>query len=132
MWQQEKNSANYETGDKLSHTVAFSPDDRFIAFGGRDAKVRILDAANGSVVHVLEAHQDAVRGLCFSPDGAMIASAANDESVRLWDTASGKLLHTYRGHVLEVQSVDISPDGKTIVSGSDDRKIKIWGITTTP
>jgi len=49
------------TGDKLSHTVAFSPDDRFIALGGRDAKVRILDAASGSVVLVLEAHEDAVR-----------------------------------------------------------------------
>src|SRR5262249_43436182 len=66
-------------------TAAFSPDGKLLAGAGLEDPLRVLDAANGRELAVLDGHTDRVHGLAWSPDGKTLASAGGkDGTVRLW------------------------------------------------
>ena len=121
----------------LGHTswvwnVAFSPDGTTIAsaLGGRDAPVRLWDAATGTALRTLIGHTGwGAYSVAFSPDGTTIASGGQDETVRLWDAATGTSLRTLNGHAWSVYSVAFSPDGTTIASGGDET-VRLWDAAT--
>lgn len=102
----------------FSHSLAFSPDGRWLAAGSRDGKVRVWDfqallsaKADPPPFLVLLAHKKGVNSVVFSPDGARLASGGNDAVARLWETGTGKLLETMIGGTYAVPSIAFAPDG---------------------
>ncbi len=49
--------------------VAYSPDGKLVATGGRDLSLRLWDAATGKEVRKMTGHRGDVFGVAFSPDG---------------------------------------------------------------
>jgi WD40 repeat protein len=86
--------------------VALSPDGRWVAAGGWDARysadntmaVYILEAATGKVVTRLGRDGDAIFHLAFSPDGSRLAAMLGREGMRLWETAGWQLLAEDRSY----------------------------------
>jgi len=75
------------------HTLAFSPDGKFLACADSDFDIYLWsDATAAKVGHVLRGHNDEVRCLAFSPDGTKLASAGADRVVHVWDVRDGKLV----------------------------------------
>ncbi|MEE8391533.1 MAG: WD40 repeat domain-containing protein [Anaerolineae bacterium] len=109
------------------HSVAFSPDGRYLASASANA-VALWDTASGRELRQLRGHTDVVQSVAFSPDGRLLASAGGDETVRLWDVAGGKAVEVRRleGHREAVWSVAFSPDGRTLASGSHDKTVRLW------
>ena len=64
--------------------LAFSPDGRLLASGGRDSAIRIWDVDAAREVMALKAHRRPVLALDFNPAGALLASGAGDNKVMLW------------------------------------------------
>lgn len=56
-------------------SLAFSPDDRLIAFGSADGKVRFWDVATGQEVFTTPAQASPVIKVIFSPEGDFLLSA---------------------------------------------------------
>ena len=108
--------------------VAFSPDGRLLASGGRDWTVRLWDPATGEHLRTLTGHAGTVRGVAFSPDGRLLASGCGDRTVRLWDLATGEHLRTLSGH--GVLGVAFSPDGRLLASGGRDWTVRLWDPAT--
>ncbi len=74
--------------DESLQLLAWSPDGRWLASGGADAKVRVWDALRGDAIAVLQGRHDrTIGGLAWSPDGRFIASGSYgaDAGLHLWD-----------------------------------------------
>lgn len=111
-------------------SLAYSTDDKTLAFGTEDNIVSIWDVAAGKERFVLKGYSDQVRSVAFSPDGKLLATASLDKTIRLWDAATGnELAKLEQGEALVVR-VAFSPDGRLLASGSGDATIKLWDVAT--
>ncbi len=68
-----------------------SPDGALLATGGRDAMIRVWNAADGKLQRILCGHECPVQSLDWSSDGSVLLSAAGAE-ICLWDAAQGQLI----------------------------------------
>src|SRR5882672_8892519 len=138
-----------QTGHTRSaNAVAFSPDNRWLASGGKDNVIKIWDLATGSVLRTLYGHTSNVNALAVSPDGKLLASGsgdindkrdlgtftqggvvggAEDNTVRIWSVQTGQQLQVFRGHELPVGAIAFSNDGHTLTSVGGDA-VKVWDV----
>ena len=65
--------------------VAFSPDGKLAATGGRDHMVRLWEGTRADPLSGPIDCTDEVRSLAFSPDGAALAIVCRTDKVRFWD-----------------------------------------------
>jgi WD40 repeat protein len=111
-------------------SVAFSPDDRYLASAGTDRTIRIWETATGQRVQVLTGHDDAVNSVAFGPRGDLLVSGSADRTVKIWDLATRHWRAPMTGHADRVNTVAISPDGRLVASGSEDATIRLWDTAT--
>ncbi|MFH1097608.1 MAG: hypothetical protein V1749_08940, partial [Candidatus Desantisbacteria bacterium] len=114
------------------HSVAFSPDGRYLASGSCDNTIKLWEMPSGNLLKTLEGHGNYVNSVAFSPDGRYLASGSWDNTIKLWEMPSGNLLKTLEGHSNSVISVAFSPDGRYLASGSRDKTIKLWEMSISP
>jgi WD40 repeat protein len=118
-------------GETDIHDLAFSPDGKYLATGGRVTAVILWDVTSGEVVKTFRLTDNAI-SMDFSPDGKILATAGGYEhEVRLWDVESGDLLHSLP-HNDQLTSVAFSPDGRLLAVGCFDSNIYLWGILLNP
>jgi WD40 repeat protein/serine/threonine protein kinase len=110
--------------------VAYSPDGRWLAAGGDNPSVVIVDAASGKRLVELTGLAGRIQSIVFSPDGRQLLTAGRDPTLRLWDAATGRLVRSFAGHSLEVLAAIFHPDGTRVASAGHDRSILIWDTNT--
>ena len=64
--------------------LAFSPDGRLLATGGRDRTATLWDLDAEAELRSLPAHGHWVTAVAFSPDGRLLATGSNDKMLRIW------------------------------------------------
>jgi len=132
------------------NSVAFSPDGRWLASGGKDNTIKIWETATGNVLRTIYGHSSSVNGLAVSPDGKLLASGSGDlldkrdieifvkggvirgtedYTARIWDVQTGRELKVLRGHELPVGAVAFSADGRSLISASPD-SVRVWDVET--
>ena len=112
------------------HSVAFSPDGKFLATGDTNNEVRLYQVADGKQLLMYKGHKGWIWPITFSPDGRLLASGSDDQTVKLWDTKSGQCLATLQGHSGGIWSVAFSSDGTMLASSSEDTMVKLWDVVT--
>jgi hypothetical protein len=108
--------------------VAWSPDGRYLASGGRDTKVRIWDTQTWKEIAVLGRHRDVVWGICWSSEGERIASVGRDKEIIIWRKETWKVEATLPAPG-EIWCVQFNPKRQqlSVGVGSD---VRIWEIAT--
>ncbi|MGI9382991.1 MAG: hypothetical protein ACR2PO_07540, partial [Methyloligellaceae bacterium] len=115
------------------YALAFSPDGRWLAAGGRMADagkgghpIRLYDFASGRIVALLEGHGDAVLSLDFTPDGTRLVSAGTDDVAIIWDLRTRQASHVLKGHAGDVNAARFTRDGDRVVTAGDDNTVRLW------
>lgn len=115
---------------KNVESIAFSPDGKTLASGGRDKTVCLWNVATGKHKQTLKGHRKSIDSIVFSTDGQMLATASRDKTVRVWDAIIGKHKKTLKGHTAPVNGAVFSPDAQKIISWSNDQTIRLWDVGT--
>ena len=111
--------------------LAFFPDGKRLASGGRDGLVIVWDLLTGKEVFRVD-HGGAVGSLAVSPDGCVLASGGvtKERSVKLWDAKSGQskgALHIDAGNCL---ALVFSPDARRLATEYQQSHIRLWDMAT--
>jgi WD40 repeat protein/serine/threonine protein kinase len=112
-------------------SLNFDPSGKWIAVGGEDRKVRILDASNQRPVGAGAQHTAGVLSVAYSPDHLSFATGTRepDKKVRIWDSQNQTELRTLEGPTASIQCLAFSPgDGKRLAVGSYDWSVRIWTL----
>ncbi len=120
----------------LVFSVAYSPDNKWLASCGGDSKTFIWNTQTWQPISLTN-HARTVRSVAFSPDGKLLGVGSWDRSLTLHPielTASGALSIglpiTLTGHTGNINAIAFSPDSKRIASASDDRTVRVWDVQT--
>lgn len=113
-----------------SATVAFSSDNRTLAYATTDNTLKLWDVATQTVRATLKGHTGWIYSVAFSNDGGSLASASKD-SVKLWEVASGQERVSLRPPEGGVNSVAFSNDDRTLASACNGGIVKLWNLQTT-
>jgi WD40 repeat protein len=104
--------------------LVFSPNGRRLYSAGTDGRIRIWDAAEGTLLTNFQKGRQANR-IALSPEGSFLASIFCSSSdafgcakggVTVWNTADGKILKTFADIA---NAVAFSPDGSLLVTGGN-------------
>lgn len=115
-------------------SVRFTPDQKHLLTGSRDAHLNIWDVSKGyELIHRIPAHNYAIYSIVFSPDGTLFATGSRDKTIKIWDAATFDHLlridrKTQNGHTHSVNKLWWSSYDNQLLSTGDDRTIKVWDI----
>ncbi|MEZ5347487.1 MAG: serine/threonine-protein kinase [Pyrinomonadaceae bacterium] len=109
--------------------IAYSPDGKTIATGGRDGVIRLWNAKTGEEFQkiklpLFQTRPVETHDLEFSPDGKKILSG-HGNSATLYDIESAKLTFINKT-VGSYLAVAYSPDGKKIALGKNESRIEVY------
>lgn len=108
--------------------VAYSPDGKLIAIGGRGSNIQLREATLSRSAKTLPTHGPVVQVIAFSPDGKRLAAGFADGKVRFWDLPEGNPVGQELEHRAVVQSLSFSTDSKLLATGCGDGKARIWNL----
>lgn len=69
-------------------TVAWSPDNRFLACGTTGSEIFVWNMVNDTPMARLMGHRDIIDRLAWSPESNQLASVARDGTLQIWDLSS--------------------------------------------
>jgi WD40 repeat protein len=92
--------------------LAFSPDGKILATGGKDNTVSIWQIADGKELRIL-GHGTSVGALAFTSDGRMLVAGCDNGTFKLWELATGAEKGTWEGRG-SPQRLAFLPDGRLL------------------
>lgn len=107
--------------------LAFSPDGKRLAVGGRGAQVTIRDVASGRITRTLPVQPVHLTAICW-PRGAGRLLAAGQDRIICWDTRTWQPQQR-REQGLQIQSAGLTREGTAFVAGRP-WKLASWNIAS--
>jgi hypothetical protein len=108
--------------------IAWSPDGKTIALGGRDEYVSLYDVEKRMVTSALPIGDRWVTDIDFSPDSRYLAVSLKGGLVRLFEPAKQAESAFWQAHQGDATTITFHPSGKFLATGGADNFAKIWEI----
>jgi WD40 repeat protein len=108
--------------------IAISPDNRYLAGGGRNGKIRIWNAGAPDSPKDFVGHRQRIRAMSFSPDGKWLASCGDDRVIRISPIDGGEP-YLLEGPPAKLMSLAYL-GSREVAAGGSDNLIRIWDLDT--
>jgi len=121
-------SANFT---EHSHSIEFTPDNKYLVATGHDNIVRIFDVDTGDMRTLTTPQNTVIEGAIIRPDSKEIAAILEDHvsnNIYIWDFATGMQRILQAPH--NVSSITFAPDNKTLVSSLQNGAVVLWDLET--
>jgi WD40 repeat protein len=105
-------------------TMAWSPDNSYLAAALANGMIIVWDESTGKQLHSLKGSQ--ILSLDWSPDGKNLITLSQYESIIIWDIQTGEPLRSLDERTSRVLSLAWSPSGDLLGSGSEDGEVILW------
>ena len=121
--------------DNSVFCVRYSPDGKYLLSGGRDAHLKVWDAAHDfELISSQPAHWFTLNDIAYHPEGHIFATASRDKTIKIWAADTFKLLKVidtarHGCHVNSVNKLLWTSHKNQLISCSDDRTIMGWEVT---
>ncbi len=112
------------------HTLAFSPDGRWIAAGCADGGVCVLNTNGLAVARSWRAHQRPVQSLAFSSGGHWLATASADQTIAMWDWPTGKELRRFTSVTSQYLPLAFLPQQPVLAFAQNDQIVVHVNVQT--
>lgn len=112
--------------------LAFSPDSRTLAVGGRGGAIRLLAAPSLEEKASLRGLTGMIHDVEFSPDGSLVAASSFAGELAIWDAKTGARSPLDR-NAGRVHCFAFSSDGRTLATArwiGDDGGVTLWDVET--
>jgi WD40 repeat protein len=111
--------------------VAFGPDGKTIASGGKDNMVRRWELKAGKELHNWIGHLGSVNAIAYAKDGSAIVSASTDGAVKIWDPNQSSGIDVIAAaHAKAIGALVLNRDDTLLASGAHDGSVKLWDPKT--
>ena len=94
----------------MTYSIAFSPDNKYLASGSHDNTVKIWNMNTFECVSTLKGHSEYVWVVCYSNNGSLIASGSFDNTLIIWNSKSYEKVAVLSENTGTIYSVKFSPD----------------------
>jgi hypothetical protein len=108
-------------------SIAFSPDDAWIAGGGRNGRIRIWDIEHARELTTFPAHEQRIRDLTFDVSGQRLITAGEDRAIRVWSVERWVEEFSLSGAPGKVLSMAALTDER-LATACSDNVIRIWDL----
>lgn len=115
-------------------SVAWTPDQRFLISGGRDAQLKIWDIqADYELYMKIPAHYFTINDIVVSPEGQWFATGSRDNTVKVWEMDTFELkkvidLDKLAGHKHSVNEMLWGTYFNYLITTGDDKTVKVWSV----
>ena len=110
--------------------VEWSPDGKYIAYGGQNNNIEIINPTNGNSLETLSGHTQDILTISWSEDASLIASAGRDSTIRIYRTDNWSLVNSFKAYRAPVSEIDWL-DNERIVSVSlqnETNEVVVWPL----
>ena len=117
-----------EIREGAASTTTVAPDGSWLAVGGEDGGLELLEPMSLELVRALPTFAGEVSALIGSPDASSVAAGCETGEVALFDVATGALRLRIDAHGARVTCLEFSRDGRTLASASEDGTVALWRV----
>jgi WD40 repeat protein len=126
--------AAFDAKTGFSEPLAFSPDDKVLASGGVDGRVRLWAVPSGLQVGEFVGHERDISSVCFSADGRTLATGSQDGTLRLWHVRTRRELLRFQfpGQAEVDVKARFAPDGRALAAAMNDGDSLLTAVWFAP
>jgi U3 small nucleolar RNA-associated protein 13 len=129
----EAKSAVNDAHSGAVHCCDISPNDQYIATGGKDKCVNVWTTQGKKLYKEasMKGHRRGVSCVAFSPADRVLASCSNDGSVRLWSLVSFSCVKALQADRVGVLQCAFFNNGTQLVTGNVEGVLRFWALSAS-